>query len=59
MTNRLMILLAGTVLTVSACAKHDEANNTMAVNDTNMMTNNGTLANGDMNAAAPASAMTA
>ena len=58
MTNRLIILLAGTALTVSACAKHDEANNTMAVNDTNMMTDNG-MGNGDMNAAAPASAMTA
>jgi putative membrane protein len=58
MTNRLIILLAGTVLTVSACAKHDEANNTMAVNDTNMMTDNG-MGNGDMNDMAPASAMTA
>jgi putative membrane protein len=54
MTNKLIILLAGTAVTVAACAKHDDTNN-VAANDVNM-SDNGMMSNNDMamNAAAPA-----
>ena len=56
MTNKLVILLSGTVLALAACGKHEAATNDSA-NDVNMMTaDNGSVSdNGtDMNAATPA-----
>ena len=54
MTNRLVILISGTVLALAACGKHDATTNEVAANDVNMMAAD----NGAMNAEA-ASPMTA
>jgi putative membrane protein len=55
MKNKLLILVSGSVLAVSACAKHDESTNTT---DMNVAMDNGMAANmgADMNAGAEAAA---